>query len=148
MNKGSLKEKALNLLARREHSRKELQFKLLQRGFSLSAIEAELNILENENLLNEGRFIDAFIRTRRSHGMGPLKICVELQKRGIDRNRILSSEEWQEILWQASAIAVRIKRFGEHLPRDTDDLRQQAQFLQGRGFTTDQIRVALKRQFD
>lgn len=143
-----LKAKALHLLAGREHSRQELQYKLSRRGFDLSKIQIVLDELENDNLLNEDRFIGSFIRSRRSQGMGPIKICVELQNRGIDRAPILANEEWQEILWQATAIAVRIKRFGEPLPKDTKDIRQQARFLQQRGFTIDQIRVALKRQSD
>ena len=93
-----LRDKALYLLARREHARQELLVKLQQRGFALSVIHSLLDELENENLLNEGRFIGSFIRMRSFRGMGPLKICVELQKRGIDRNRILANEDWQEMV--------------------------------------------------
>lgn len=139
-----LRDKAIQLLARREHSRRELVNKLNLRGFALSAIDIVLNELEDENLLNEERFIGSFIRTHRSRGEGPLKICAQLQKHGIDRNRIVANEDWQDTLWQENAIAVRIKRFGERVPQQPQQRIQQARFLQQRGFTSDQIRAALK----
>lgn len=148
MQKCPIKDKALYLLARREHSRQELQRKLLQRGFVLPAIQKVLDSLEHDNLLNEVRFVECFIRSRHFQGIGPLKICAELQNRGIDRSLILANEAWQEIVWQASAIAVRIKRFGQSLPKDTQGMRQQARFLEQRGFTAEQIRIALKGQPD
>jgi regulatory protein len=138
------RDKALYLLARRDHSRRELSQKLSQKGFVSSTIQPVLDELENENLLNEDRFIASFIRSRSAKGYGPLKICAELGKRGIDHNRIRASDEWQETLWQEMAISARIKRFGEAIPTAKDKRMQQARFLQQRGFTTDQIRWALK----
>ncbi len=139
-----LRDKAISLLARREHSRRELHRKLSQRSFASSEIETVLDELEDENLLSEERFVGSFIRMHRNRGEGPLKICAQLQKHGIDRNRILANENWQESLWQESAIAVRIKRFGEVIPQLAQQLQQQVRFLQQRGFTSDQIRAALK----
>jgi regulatory protein len=102
-----------------------------------------LDELENENLLSEDRFIASFIRSRSAKGYGPLKICAQLGKHGIDHNRIRSNEEWQEMLWQERVISARIKRFGETIPQEKEERLQQARFLQQRGFTTDQIRFAL-----
>jgi regulatory protein len=103
-----------------------------------------LDELENDNLLNEDRFIASFIRSRSAKGYGPLKICAELSKRGIDHNRIRTSDEWQETVWQEIAISARIKRFGEAIPTENEARMQQMRFLQQRGFTSDQIRCALK----
>ncbi|MFI4937179.1 MAG: regulatory protein RecX [Candidatus Berkiellales bacterium] len=144
----AIKEKAIALLARREHSRRELQQKLTQRGYAFAAIDDLLNELEKSGLLNEDRFIGSIIRTYRSRGMGPLKICVELQKRGIDRSRIVAHEEWHGSSWDETAIAVRIKRFGELLPSSMIQKMQQIRFLQQRGFTQDQIHVALKCEIE
>lgn len=138
------RDKALFLLARRDHSRRELSQKLSKKGFASNIIKTVLEELENENLLNEDRFIGSFIRSRSAKGYGPLKICAELVKRGIDLNRIRASDEWQETLWQEMAISARIKRFGDAIPCEREEQMQQMRFLQQRGFTTDQIRNALK----
>lgn len=138
-----LRNKALYYLSRREYARKELTQKLKQKGFPFKQIEAVLDELENENLLSDERFIGCFIRSRRFKGFGPLKICAELGKRGIDHNRIRTNEEWQESLWLESAMAARKKRFGYAIPQEKQARLQQARFLQQRGFTSDQIRAAL-----
>lgn len=144
--KQALKNKAIYLLARREHSRQELQRKLLQRGFSANVIHDVLNELEDENLLNEERYITSFIRSRRSRGFGPLKICAELKIHGIDRHRWQSNEEWQEELWQNSAIHLRAKRFGFDTQKTREERMRQTRYLEQRGFTSQQIKIAIDTQ--
>ncbi|NJM12471.1 MAG: hypothetical protein HC889_11860 [Synechococcaceae cyanobacterium SM1_2_3] len=51
-----IRAKALELLTRREHSRLELRQKLSQRGFPTERIEAALDQLVAERLLDEGRY--------------------------------------------------------------------------------------------
>ena len=139
-----IKQKALHLLSRREHSRRELHQKLLRRGFTSEEIIPVLNTLQTDNLLSEERYIASFIRSRIQKGHGPLKICAELQNRGIDPSRIFANEEWLESQWQVGANAVRIKRFGKPVPTCIVEQSKQARYLERRGFTTDQIRNALK----
>lgn len=136
----SIRQKALDLLSRREHSRRELFLKLRRYDFPAEEISLILNEIQNENLLSEDRFIENFIRSRRSRGYGPLKICAELQNRGIDPSRILVSEEWLATDWQEKADAVRIKRFGEVAPVSVAEQARQGRYLQQRGFTIAQIR--------
>lgn len=139
-----IKQKALHLLSRREHSRRELHQKLLLRGFSSEEIIPVLDNLQNDNLLSEDRFIGSFIRTSLQKGNGPLKICAQLQNRGIDPSRIFANEEWHAAGWQEGANAVRIKRFGKPVPACIVEQSKQARFLQQRGFTADQIRKTFK----
>jgi len=140
--KASAKDKAIALLARREHSRQELQIKLLQRQYPICEIEQVLNKLEQENLLCEQRYIGSYIRLARNKGYGPLKICAQLQKRGIDRSHLLKHPEWQQSPWNELVIAVRIKRFGINVPQTQVERGQQGRFLQQRGFTAEQIQYA------
>lgn len=142
----ALKNKAIYLLSRREHSRQELHRKLLQRGFSSHEIQAVLIELEKENLLSEERFIASFIRSRRARGFGPLKICAELKEHGIDRRRLQTNEEWQEELWQNRAILLCAKRFGLVAEKTREQIIAQTRFLQQRGFTPAQIKVAMSVQ--
>ncbi len=141
--KNLIRTKALYLLARRDHAKSELFRKLSLKGFPSAAIRTVLDELENENLLNEERFIASFIRFRSSKGYGPLKICAELAKHGIDHTRIKTSEIWQETAWHERAICARIKRFGETIPQNKEERLQQARFLQYRGFSSVDIRCAL-----
>lgn len=144
--KQALKNKAIYLLARREHARQELHRKLLQKGFTTQVIHEVLDELENENLLNEDRYITSFIRSRRSKGFGPLKICAELKIHGIDRHRWQSNEEWQEELWQNSAILLCAKRFGFDTQKTREQRMRQTRYLEQRGFTSQQIKIAIDTQ--
>ena len=58
------RRQALDLLARREHSRLELERKLLKRSYSRDTTNEVLDVLEVEGLLEEARFIESFVRTR------------------------------------------------------------------------------------
>ena len=140
----SIKQKSLALLSRREHTRRELHLKLLRKGFPEKEIDEHLDELQNENLLNEDRFIACYIRSRYRKGYGSLKICAELQNRGIDPSRIFANEEWLAANWQENANAVREKRFRGENPTSKIEQAKQARYLQQRGFTTEQIRKALK----
>jgi regulatory protein len=144
----ALKNKAIYLLARREHSRQELIRKLIQRGFAAQAISSVLDELENEGLLNEQRFITSFIRSRRARGFGPLKICAELKEHGIDRSLWQSNEEWQEELWQNSATILCAKRFGLVAEKTPEERIRQSRYLQQRGFTSQQIKIAVNQNWE
>ena len=53
-----IRAKAMELLARREHSRLELRQKLMQRGFPTERIESVLDQLVADRLLHEGRYAE------------------------------------------------------------------------------------------
>lgn len=132
---------ALGLLARREHSRLDLQRKLLRKGFDLAEISPALDKLEEDNQLSEERFIEMFVHAKSVRGLGPLKIRAELQKQGVFDLVIA----WEEETFVQSAIKARKKRFGERLPETQQEKWRQMRFLQQRGFTTEQIQAALSR---
>ena len=74
---------ALELLARREHSRRELTRKLAARGFPDDVIAPALDELERSGALADARFTDSFVRSRIAKGQGPQRIRAELAQRGI-----------------------------------------------------------------
>ena len=55
---------ALELLARREHSHRELTRKLAARGFPADVIGPALDALERSGALANARFTDSFVRSR------------------------------------------------------------------------------------
>jgi regulatory protein len=142
VDKASCTRLALDLLARREHSRQELKRKLGARDFSADTIEATLAELTTSGALAEARFTESFVRTRAARGKGPVRIRFELAERGIaadDSAAVLDGEQD----WHALARAVRVKRFGPTLPKDYKERARQARFLQYRGFDAAQIKSAL-----
>jgi regulatory protein len=141
---GACKRQALDLLARREHSRLELQRKLAARGFADSLIEPTLDGLEASGTLAAARFTESFIRSRVAKGKGPVRIRAELAERGVaDAAEGSSLLGDPDVDWVAAARAARTKRFGAEAPRDFKERARQARFLQQRGFSSAQIAAAL-----
>jgi regulatory protein len=132
----------MDLLARRDHSRLELERKLA-RGFDTGTVGRVLDGLTREGLLVEPRFVECFIRERFRRGQGPIRIRGELEQRGIDVSDVLAGLAEADCDWRESAAQVRVKRFGGEVPRDFKERARQAKFLQYRGFEADQIRAAL-----
>ena len=130
------KRLALDLLARREHSRLELDRKLKARGFPAAEIAAALDALEATGALTAARFTDSFVRTRVAKGQGPIRIRAELNERGIDEPVAAKAVRGEDVDWVEAARAARRKRFGPALPQDFKERARQARFLQYRGFDT------------
>ena len=134
---------ALDLLARREHSRRELEQKLAARGFAEELIAPTLDALEESGELASARFTASFIRARAAKGQGPARIRAELAERGIDREQAAELMSAADIDWAALAASVRDKRFGAEPPSDFKERARQARFLEYRGFDRGQIGRAL-----
>jgi regulatory protein len=82
----TIEQTALRLLARREHSRKELARKLLQRGFAEIDIEPILDKLIASRALSDLRFAQSYVYARLNKGFGPVRIAHELRERGVDED--------------------------------------------------------------
>ncbi|OQW93942.1 MAG: hypothetical protein BWK79_08475 [Beggiatoa sp. IS2] len=135
-----IRQKAIALLGHREHSVFELRQKLVRYPFESSLIELVLAQLQADNLLNEERFIESFMRARIAKGHGPLRIQQELRQRGIAEYSI----EMNDPAWIEQASRARQKRFGSSFPHDPHEKAKQMRFLQYRGFSHTQIRMVLK----
>lgn len=140
----SIRESAMNYLARREHSRLELEHKLAARDFDKNEIAEALDRLITDGLLSDARFAESFVNARIQRGNGPVKIQIELKQRGVDEAIIKQYLNTPEANWYKQACRARCKRFGEALPGEYDQRIRQARFLQQRGFTHEQINRVLK----
>lgn len=137
---GVIRAAALELLARREHGRRELARKLAARGFQGRAVvDAVLAALEAEGLLSDRRFTEQFVLSRVERGAGPLKIHAELRERGVEETLIARSIEALADEWQRLMRTVREKKFGRAIPADYRERCRQMRFLQQRGFSAEQI---------
>ncbi len=133
---------SIRLLARREHSRLELQRKLEARDFVRSDILPVLHALESQGLLSDERFAEMFSRTRVENGQGPLKIRSELQARGVSAEIIDHALELVDDSWLVHCRAAWRRRFGM-APADRREWSRQARFLSNRGFSAEQVRRVL-----
>lgn len=140
-----LRNIAIGLLARREHSTLELRRKLEQRGYSREAIDPLLEWLIAQDLLSESRFAEHYMQARINRGFGPLRIRQELLERGLESELIESILQQADVDWLERSEQVRIKKFGQQMPSDWDERVRQTRFLQYRGFDQQQIRVLLDR---
>ncbi|NNJ84554.1 MAG: regulatory protein RecX [Gammaproteobacteria bacterium] len=138
-----VRQKALSLLARREHSTLELSRKLVAKGIEQGLAAAVVSQLHQKDLVSDARFTEGFVRWRMTNGYGPIRIRHELRERGINEDmaaRYLPRDEEQ---WLDSIAKVKHKRFGETKPADYRDRARQMRFLMYRGFTSEQIRKVL-----
>ena len=67
-------QRAVGLLARREHSQHELRHKLTARDYSEEEIETALQRLLEKDLQSDERFAQVYTQARYQRGHGPYKI--------------------------------------------------------------------------
>jgi len=136
-----LRERALRLLARREHSRAELTRKLGHAGFVQHEIDPLLDEFEEKKWLSDRRFAESYVADHRARA-GSIKLAYDLRQRGVSdtiigdvlsKNRDTELERADQV-WQ--------KKFGSG-PADSDEKARQIRFLQSRGFTLETIRKML-----
>lgn len=143
---GDLRERALRLLARREHSRAELARKLENAGFARDDIAPLLDAFEAKNWLSDRRFAESWVADHCARA-GSVKLAYDLRQRGVGDSIIESVLGEQRDSELDRARAVWNKKFGT-APADAAEKARQMRFLQNRGFTSDVIRRALNATSD
>jgi len=132
-----LRQRALDLLARREHSRAELARKLAPHG-EPDEIADLLVELERENLLSNFRFAESLALARAGRH-GSLRLKADLRNKGVPDALIADVVSVARGQDMSAARAVWQKKFG-HAPADTAERAKQMRFLAGRGFPVDVVR--------
>jgi regulatory protein len=140
---GDLKNKALRMLARREHSRAELTRKLAPDG-TRDEIQAMLDQLEQAGLLSDARFAESLVSSRAAR-FGVARLRHDLRAKGVADEVIAGALADGAEGEAARAREVWRRKFGT-APADRADYARQARFLQQRGFAVDIIRKVLKEQ--
>ncbi len=137
------RKKALDYLARREHSRDELCRKMEKAGFEMNATLDAIEQLQKDGLQSDRRFVDAFVQSRIGQGKGPTRIRADLAQRGIHEPMIHEVLSETDADWFALAKATRAKKFGGDKPLEFKEKARQMRFLQYRGFEPEQIQAAV-----
>lgn len=140
-----LRQHALQLLSRREHSQVELRQKLGTEN-NAEALATLLDQLASDGLQSDERFAGILVRNRMSQGYGPLRIRQELRQKGIADEQIHRLLSADGIDWNHQARQVWQRRFRGRQERDSRQKAKQMRFLNQRGFSGEQIRYALSAQ--
>lgn len=129
-----LRARALRLLARREHTRQELERKLSPHAGSSQELKGLLSGLKQKNELSEERFAEERAR-QLSRKYGAARIRQDLKSKGVSEELIERVSPADE-LERAKAILER--KYRE--PATTrEEKAKRMRFLQSRGFSSDII---------
>ncbi len=138
-----LREAAIRLLARREHSHLELSRKLRQRGWPDPALERVLSELADQGLQSDERFAESFVRMRSQKAYGPIRIRAELGERGIDRGLIDRALREAEVDWLVLASDWYERRYRGRPVENLKEKSRRQQALARRGFDHSVVREVL-----
>ncbi len=130
------------MLARREHSRLELERKLAPFTGNTGEIAELLDDFERRGWLSEHRVVEQVLASRRRR-FGAQRIAHELREKGLSDAAIAGARVQLKESELETARAVWTKKFGV-LPVNARDQARQMRFLQGRGFSLDIIRRLLR----
>ena len=134
-----LRARALRLLARREHTRQELESKLSPHAGSSEELQGLISGLKQKNQLSEERYAEGRAR-QLSRKYGAAKIRQDLKAKGVPEDLVSRLSSSTDELQKAKAILERKYR----TPAATREERaKRMRFLQGRGFSFDIIRSLL-----
>lgn len=141
MSQKTIRHKAMDLLARREHSRGELAIKLKQRDFEPLDIVSCLNQLEADELLSDERFCNAYAKMRSRRGFGPARVLHELTQKGVALqlvNAVMPTIEWLPLAREAYQ-----KKYRDAPITDFKDRAKRMQFLNYRGYSQAHINTVI-----
>lgn len=142
---GTLRERALRLLARREHARVELSRKLAPHAESAEQLETLLDNLTERGLLSDERYVEMRLNARRAR-FGNARLAHELRTQGVAAalvDEALAGGE-DEL---SRARQVWLRKFDGN-PADVAEYARQMRFLTNRGFSGETIRRVLRGDFE
>lgn len=158
----------MDYLARREHSRLELENKLAKAfpDEQEEIIASVLDQLVRDNLLSNYRFCESFFHSRVQRGYGPRMIRFELQQRGVEPALIdevfaEASVDWQSVIERLAmrrglvphemdidANTANNESGGVNKPTlSVNDWQRHQRYFLSRGFSPDNI-IPLRERLD
>lgn len=146
-----LRRSAMDSLARREHSYVELQRKLRLKypDAPHNEIDFQLGRLRDQGLQSDARFVESYVRYRKSRGFAYLHIRSDLLGRGVSESLIESNLFEDDDDWLPMAEALVQKRLlgQSDLSFGSKPHLRLLRFLESRGFPPRVTRRALDAKF-
>jgi regulatory protein len=137
-------QRAIGLLSRREHSHRELVRKLAARGVEPEEAQAAVARLREDGWQDDARFAESLVRSRAGSGYGPVRIRAELATHGLDESMVASALAAFAGDWLENARDLVRRRIGACIDGDLSLQRRASELLYRRGFTADQVRMAVR----
>ena len=152
-----LLDRAVRILAMRDHSEQELRRKLAAPVMGKNGPE-DIDATPEDydkviawciesRYLDDDRFVQQFIASRSRKGYGPARVRQELNQKGIAREAIERAMCECEIDWALLVREQAVRKYGEPLPVDFSDKIKVQRFLLYRGYLMEDIQ-AIWRNFD
>ncbi|HEY7742705.1 MAG TPA: recombination regulator RecX [Burkholderiales bacterium] len=139
----SLRDRALRLLARREHTRAELTRKLSAHSEDPGELERVLDDLESRGWVSERRVVEQRVHTLRKR-YGARRIERDLRQKGVSDDAVAAAVTGLKAGEFEAAREVWRRKFGGRQPGRPADRARQVRFLQGRGFDLEVILKVIK----
>jgi len=144
-----LLDRAVRILAVRDHSEQELRRKLSAPVMSKNGPE-EIDATAEDydrvvawcyehHYLDDDRFASRFLASRGRKGYGPARIRQELNQKGVARASIEKAMRESDTDWCELAREQAIRKYGEPLPREFSEKVKIQRFLLYRGFLMEDI---------
>ena len=139
-------QRALGLLVRREHSRRELERKLAARGVEEGEAARAVDLMREHGWQDDTRFAVSLARSRAGSGYGPLRIRQELGMHDLEAGAVDAAfqalADDGEDDWDARARELVERRYGDLGEADRSRRLKAAEFLLRRGFEVETARRA------
>lgn len=140
-----LRRRAMDYLARREHSKLQLQRKLLEKfpDCGLAEVDAVIQKLESENLQSDSRFTESYCFSKSGRGYGPVYIRHQLLQAGVSSHMVdrqlqsYDADFWVEKLTE---LLVR-KRIFAWPAMGTSEWQRTNRLVLSRGYTPEHIKA-------
>ncbi|MFP2420733.1 recombination regulator RecX [Pseudescherichia vulneris] len=144
-----LLDRAIRILAMRDHSEKELRRKLVAPVLTKNGpepidappedVDKVVAWCQESHYLDDVRFTRQFIASRSRKGYGPARIRQELNQKGISRTDIEQAMYDCDIDWMALARDQALRKYGEPLPTAFAEKVKVQRFLLNRGYLMEDI---------
>lgn len=141
-------DRALGMLARREHSIRELRTKLSKVGCAKEEIEIAIGRLREQHYQDDDRFAEMLLRSRVAQGYGPLRLRVELKSHGVADQHISELLDAADVDWGGCAANQLRRHYGGAGATDHTERIRRAQFLLRRGFGAATVRAVTQADMD
>ena len=139
----SLRQRALELLSKREYSAAELAQKLKSYAGEEDDIPALIADFKGRGWLSDARYTEQMVHARQAK-FGAVRVAHELREKGVDDTLIAEAVAGLQDNEVARAREVWRKKF-KVAATTRDEWAKQARFLQSRGFTFEVIKQILNR---
>ncbi|MDA8261000.1 MAG: regulatory protein RecX [Betaproteobacteria bacterium] len=141
-----LRQQAIRLLARREHTRAELARKLAGLG-TPEEIDAVLADMEAAQLQSDNRTAENYLRSNAPR-LGASRLRHTLKTRGVAPETIEQQLAQADLPDEIERARAAWSRKFSAAPADAKEWARQARFLQSRGFAGDIVRKLLKQPLE